>query len=247
MQKPYAAHEIAYQKIARDGISSWDQFLGSKTQIDPQVRRFLTDVCARPWAPKAGRVVEIGCGTGPILRWVCKRRFTGLGIDISKTAIAMATQQSKGLDIRFKRADACRLKTTEFGKFDMVIDGHCLHCITEPADRRALLRNVFRILRKAAIFVVMTMCAPVDKRLYSCVSKENGLIKHTIYMPLPQAGRYEGSRKIQDRAYLPVRAVPHWKIVLSEIKKAGFQIRMFQYDAPSDRNPFSSLSVAALK
>ena len=132
-KKPYEGHEVVYQRMKKKGILVWGQKGSGSTgkSCHPETNNFLKDVLSQPWAPKGGRVIELGCGTGPILRQVCKKGFSGVGIDVSKTAIAMAKDQSKGLDIKFRQADVCNLNTKSLGKFDLVIDGLCLHCITD--------------------------------------------------------------------------------------------------------------------
>jgi SAM-dependent methyltransferase len=183
MKKSYEGHEFVYRRMKKKGICSWNENQRIKP-IDADTKRFLTEVLAQPWCPKGGRVIELGCGTGPILRWICKRDFSGLGIDVSKTAIAMAKEQSKGLKLSFRRADICRTGVGRFGKFDLVIDGHCLHCIIRPKDRKAFFENSFKLLRKGGLFIVMTMCSPTDRKIFSNVYKEQKLINHTIYVPI---------------------------------------------------------------
>jgi SAM-dependent methyltransferase len=222
MKKPYERHEIVYKKMKEKGVRSWNENQRIKA-VDAETKRFLTDVLAQPWRPKGGRVIELGCGTGPILRWICKRGFSGLGIDVSKTAIAMAKEQSKGLNVRFKQADVCRSSVERVGKFDLAIDGHCLHCIIRHKDRKAFLENSFKLLRKGGLFVVMTMCSPADKRIFSKVC--------------------EGQKLID---YMAARKVPHWKSILSEIQKAGFKIKLLQYKEAFGQEPLGDLSVAAL-
>ncbi len=229
------------------GIRSWNenQRIKGKT-VDADTKRFLNDALAQPWTPKSGRVIELGCGTGPILRWICKRDFGGLGVDVSKTAIAMAKEQSKGLKIRFKRADICRGDVKIAGKFDLAVDGHCLHCIIRSKDRKAFFKNSFKLLKKGGIFIVMTMCSPADRRIFSNMCEGQKLINNTIYSPYDKAREYEGFITINGQDYMPARKVPHWKSILSEIQKAGFKIKLLQYNEASGQEPFGNLSVAAL-
>jgi len=87
VKKPYESHEIAYQKMRQLGIKQWGgKGSGTKGSFSYETKRFLKDVLSQPWAPKGGKAVEFGCGTGPIIRWICERGFSGLGLDISKTA-----------------------------------------------------------------------------------------------------------------------------------------------------------------
>ncbi|MGB8227411.1 MAG: class I SAM-dependent methyltransferase [Sedimentisphaerales bacterium] len=227
------------------GIRSWNENQRIKA-VNAETKRFLIDALAQPWAPKSGRVIELGCGTGPILRWICKRGFNGLGIDVCKTAIAMAKEQSKGLNVRFKWADVCRNGVERAGKFDLAIDGHCLHCIIRSEDRKAFFKNSFKLLRKGGLFIVMTMCSPADKKVYSNVCEGQKLINYTTYSPYDKAREYEGFITINGQDYMPARKVPHWKSILSEIQKVGFKIKLLQYNEASGQEPFGNLSVAAL-
>lgn len=248
MKKPYEGHEIIYKKMHKKGVQSWDKNQDTERKaIDPNTKRFLTDVLAQPWAKKNGRVIELGCGSGPILRWICKRGFSGLGIDVSKTAIAMAKEQSKGLDIGFKRADICRFGVEKIGKFDLAVDGHCLHCIIQPEDRKAFLKNSFKLLKKGGLLIVMTMCSPADRKVFSNVYEKQKLINHTIYAPFDKADTYEDFLAINGSDYMPTRKILHWKSILSEIKKAGFEIKLLRYNKASEQEPFGDLSVAAIK
>ena len=248
MKKPYEGHEIAYRRMRKEGILVWGQ-KGSGTtgkSCHPETNNFLKDVLSQPWAPKGGRAIELGCGTGPILRRVCKRGFSGLGIDVSKTAIAMAKEQSKGLDIRFLHGDVCNLNTRHLGKFDLVIDGLCLHCITETKDRRAYLDNVFKILKDDGLFVLLTMCGPMDKKRFYEVCKDHKIVKKVIYMPFKDKG-YGRLCKFNKKYYLPRRYVGHWKDILLEVRKAGFELKLIRYNADNRKDFCGTLTVGALK
>jgi SAM-dependent methyltransferase len=247
MKKPYEGHEFVYRRLKKKGLLSWNEGQRIKGKpIDAETKRFLTDALAQLWAPKSGRVIELGCGTGPILRWICKKGFNGLGIDVSKTAIAMAKEQSKGLNVKFKRADICCIDTSKIGKFDLVIDGKCLHCITSASGRKKFFKNSFGLLKKGGLFIVMTMCSPIDRKIFSNFHKEQKLINHIIYLPYDKAREYKDFLKLNGKDYIPTRKVPHWKSILSEICDAGFKIQMFRYSKAAGEDPCGDLSVAAL-
>ncbi len=246
MKKSYQGHEIQYQKMKNKDVLSWDEMIGHNKGITNDTKRFLMDVLAQPWAPKGGKVIELGCGTAPILRWLCKKKFEGLGVDVSKTAIKMAREQSKGFDIRFKRADVCNLSAEKSRTFDLAVDGHCLHCITQPEDRKRFLKNTFRLLKEGGLFIVMTMCAPVDRKMFSNLFQEQKLIDRIIYAPYDRATEYEGSRTFEGRDYIPTRYVGHCKSILTELRRARFHPRLIRYSHPVAQVPFSNLAVGAL-
>jgi len=214
--------------------------------VDRDTERFLTDLLAQPWAPKRGAAIELGCGTGPILRWLHRRGFTGLGVDVSATAISMARSQSRGLGLSFRRADVCAAAPGKPGTFDLAVDGHCLHCIIDPADRCAFLENARRLLRKNGLFVVLSMCAPANRRELARMFPGQRLIRRVVYVPSDRATGYEGHRIIDGRPSMPTRYLAHWRSILAEIKEAGFAVQLFRYNAPVPGDPSGDLGVAAL-
>ena len=215
----------------------------------PQVQHLLRGSYLRrivDLAPDDARILELGCGTGPILRWLNDRGFTGLGIDISETAVAMARDQSEGRRLRFRSADVCdpTLEGTE--SFDLVIDGHCLHCITTPLDRQALLRNAHRLLKPGGLFIVLTMCRPVNRVAFKRLFPGQFLRDGIIYVPSDGAGDYQGAHQIKGRQCLPTRYLGHWRAILTEIRRAEFTVQLFRYNGSTDDEPNGGLSVAAL-
>ncbi|MBC8481813.1 MAG: class I SAM-dependent methyltransferase [Planctomycetes bacterium] len=248
MKKPYDAHEIIYQRMKKKGISVWGQKGSGSTgkSCHPETNNFLKDVLSQPWVPKSGRVIELGCGTGPILRRVCKRGFSGVGIDVSRTAIAMAKEQSKGLDIKFRQGDVCNLNTKAIGKFDVVIDGLCLHCITDVRDRKAYLDNVLKILKDNGLFILNTMCGPMDRKRLSEACKGHKIIKKVVYVPF-EDDSYGSLSSFGGKSYLPTRYISHWKDILSEVRKAGFEVKLMRYKANNSKDFCGTLTVGALK
>jgi 2-polyprenyl-3-methyl-5-hydroxy-6-metoxy-1,4-benzoquinol methylase len=247
-KKPYEGHEIVYRTMKKKGILVWGQKGSGSTgkSCHPETNNFLKDVLSQPWAPKSGKVIELGCGTGPILRRVCKRGFSGVGIDISKTAIAMAKEQSKGLDIKFRQGDVCNLNAQKLGKYDLVLDGLCLHCITDIKDRKAYLVNVLKLLKEGGLFVLLTMCGPMDRKRFSESCKGHKIVKKVVYAPFEDKS-YERLARFNDKYYLPSRYIGHWKEILSELRRAGFELKLIRYNSNNHKDFCGTLTVGALK
>lgn len=248
MKKSYEGHEIVYRRMRKEGLLTWGQKDGGTTakSCHPESMSFLKDVLSQPWAPKGGRAIELGCGTGPILRWVCKRGFCGLGIDISKTAIAMAKEQSQGLDIVFRQGDVCHLNTHRLGTFDLAVDGHCFHCLTATKDRIAYLDNVFKMLKNGGLFVLLAMCGPMDKESFHAACKGHKIVKQVVYVPCEDK-RYENLTIFHGKSYLPTRYIGHWKDILGELNRAGFKMKLMRYNT-HNRNDFcGTLTVGVIK
>lgn len=248
MKKSYEGHELVYKKLREKGLSVWGQKGSGSTgkSSHPEINNFLKDVLLQPYAPKQGRILELGCGTGPILRRVCKKTFSGVGIDISKTAITMAKEQSKGLDIKFKQGDACNLNIKNLGKFDIVIDGLCLHCITDIKDRKAYFDNVYKLLKDGGLYILLTMCSPMDRKRFFKECKGQKIIKKVAYVPFENKDCWKLT-KFNGKYYLPTRYIGHWKDILSELKKAGLSPKLIRYNTHNDKDFCGTLMTGCLK
>jgi len=252
MKKPYEESEIEYREMQQKGVNSWfcrktGKIPKHHREIDGDTERFLTDVLAQPWAPSLGKAIELGCGTGPLLRWVCKRGFTGVGVDISQTAISMARVQSKNYFARFQIDDVCNPELQVRGSFDLSIDGHCLHCLTDRQDRKNYLSNAYRLLREGGVFVALSMCSPFDRRIFRRTFPKQKIINNIIYMPYNHAEEYCDTIELDGQKYLPTRYVGHWRNIMTEIRAAGFAIKLFRYNSSVPNDPSAYLAVAACK
>ncbi|MFA5554526.1 MAG: class I SAM-dependent methyltransferase [Phycisphaerae bacterium] len=248
-KKSYEAHEVIYKRMRKEGILTWGQksrLYKTVVSLRPEIRRFFKDIFSRSWAPKQGRVIEFGCGTAPLLRDICKKGFTGVGIDVSPTAIAMAKEQSKGLDIKFMLGDVCNLDKKKLGLFDIVLDGMCLHCITDMKDRKAYFNNVFKILKDDGVFILLTMSGPLNRKRFIELYADQKIINKVIYLPFDYKG-YKGSSTFNGKRYLPTRYMGHWKDILSELSHAGFKPQLIRYEANNREDVCGTLTVGALK
>jgi 2-polyprenyl-3-methyl-5-hydroxy-6-metoxy-1,4-benzoquinol methylase len=246
MKKPYEPHEDEYRRMEAAGTKSWFQ-RNRPWDIDPHDQHFLEDVFAQPWVPKKGHAIELGCGTGPLTRWLAKRGFKTTGVDVSETAIRMAREQSKSFTIDYRMADICTKDVRSFGKFGLCVDGRCFHGITSLKDRSAVLENVRHLLKPKGIFVLMSMCSPIERGSLARQYPDQRILRNVIYYPLKKTGAFSGTKKINGQQYLPMRFLGHWKFLLTELRKAGLRPLLVRFNHCLPQEPVSSLNVAAVK
>jgi len=139
----------------------WDVFYWLKrTPWDtgltpPEVR----DVAARRF-PKAGRALDIGCGTGTNVVYLAQRDFSVTGIDVSRRAIAVARRRAKeaGVTCDLRVGDVTRLPQALAAEpFDFALDIGCFHTLSAEGRRRyaaGLCRNVTR----GGIYLLYAFC-----------------------------------------------------------------------------------------
>jgi SAM-dependent methyltransferase len=94
----------------------------------------------------AGRVLDVGCGTGEHALLAASLGLDATGVDQSAQALAGAEAKARerGSSARFLRHDACRLG--ELGEmFDTVLDSGLFHIFTGPA-REQYVRSLAEVI-----------------------------------------------------------------------------------------------------
>jgi len=92
---------------------------------------------------KAGRALDIGCGTGTNVLYLAEKGFDVSGIDISKVAIRKAVaniSRERGLKCNFYLLDFTKTQAVSkaFSTFDILLDVGCFHSLsTRERDRYA--------------------------------------------------------------------------------------------------------------
>jgi 2-polyprenyl-3-methyl-5-hydroxy-6-metoxy-1,4-benzoquinol methylase len=160
MIRCYEGDERVFQQLRAAGKTSWDEQADPDASFDRFVMRpFLEESLAAIAEPLGGLcALEIGCGSGPICCYLAARGLAVRGIDVSPTALDMARQNAaqRGLNIRFDSADICSMPEQQ-QRYDLIIDGHCLHCLVWDEHRRAALSAIHRLLKPSGLFLIETM------------------------------------------------------------------------------------------
>jgi SAM-dependent methyltransferase len=188
MDTHYLRHDDVYRKLIKEeNAIGWDKTPAAYEKMERRLK-IIFDLCDMP---SRGRILELGCGAGNISLWLEKQGYEVTGIDISPTAIAWAT--SKCLDAggttRFFVDNVLDMRFAEDGYFDIVLDGHCLHCIIGD-DRRDFFSESSRVLKPGGRLLIDTMCGPViGNRLSGYDTKSQCTISDGIatrYFGLPE-------------------------------------------------------------
>lgn len=154
MHSDYSIYDSLYEDARKNGWSGW----GGEARIATgpvQVERILE----KPYMPQSGRVLELGCGEGHLCRLFAAHGYIVTGVDVSGKAIAWALEKvSDDAPITYVQGNLCQSGVLAGERFDLVIDGNCLHCILGE-DRPLFLRNVHRLLSEKGIFFVSSLCS----------------------------------------------------------------------------------------
>jgi SAM-dependent methyltransferase len=102
----------------------------------------------------AGRVLDVGCGTGEHTLLLASMGIDVLGIDPSATAIARARgkSQQRNIPARFEVGSGLALGQEGYGQFDGVLDSGVFHIFDD--DNRALyVENLAAAIRHGGLYV----------------------------------------------------------------------------------------------
>jgi cyclopropane fatty-acyl-phospholipid synthase-like methyltransferase len=159
----YLLHDAEYRRRRTRGLNGWDD--GDSLQETLERVDLFLDGLPLPPSPT---LIELGCGAGDISLHLAAKGFRVTGIDVAPYAVDWAREKAAALTIpaTFLVADLTRELDVIPPPADVVVDGHCLHCII-GADRGTFLQNAHRCLKPGGIFHVNTMCGdphpPWDK------------------------------------------------------------------------------------
>lgn len=114
----------------------------------PVIKSLVTD-----W--KQTRVLDVGCGVGPLSLYCAKKGAEVVGIDISKRAVAIATGAARhwGMKkVKFLQGDVTKMQKS-LGKFDLIV---CSEVVEHVKDDLALVKTMYSLLKPGAALLLAT-------------------------------------------------------------------------------------------
>jgi len=222
MRVDYSGYEKVYQRLRADG-SEWNTPEDLAETLSHLARFFDF-----PEVPRSGRALELGCGAGDLALWLADRGFETSGVDVSPTAINWAREKfaARGLSGNLRVASALDLSEFNDDFFDIVLDGHCFHCIIGD-DRKVFLSAAHRVLRPQGIFHVATMCGE-------------------IHDPEVRAA-FDPATRCIIRNGRAIRQVEMADDILRQIEGASFRVLRWEIDPPAKLQDQADLLVNATK
>jgi 2-polyprenyl-3-methyl-5-hydroxy-6-metoxy-1,4-benzoquinol methylase len=225
MSRSYLADEKTFQKLRAAGKASWDE------QSDPQasferfvMRPFLEESLAGMTGTLDGLcALEIGCGSGPISCFLAGKGMAVRGIDVSPTALEMARQHAaeRGLNVRFDLADICDMPGQP-DRYDLIVDGHCLHYFVLDEHRRSALAAIHRLLKPGGLFLIETMISHAGLVVAANYRIDD---RGVLSIKVDDPAGHEGVIASGSEWFAPYRRLLTSERVAMELGEAGFAIR----------------------
>ena len=104
---------------------------------------------------KAGRVLDVGCGTGENALFLAQNGFVATGVDVARQAVqeARAKAVERGVKVDFRIENALSLDFKN-GQFDNVIDSGLFHAFSD-ADRPTFAAEIARVLGRSGNYFML--------------------------------------------------------------------------------------------
>jgi SAM-dependent methyltransferase len=139
----------------------------------------IVDAVESGWFPKNQTVIDLGCGSGEICRWLGGQGFAVLGLDYSAAAIARARRLSPAYPnaLTFEIADLCREDLQLEPAFSL-IDRGCFHRIVKSL-RPVFAQNIAQTTVEGGHFLLIVGTFQ-DTRVvnHRAISSEQRLREH---------------------------------------------------------------------
>lgn len=155
MPVDYLTHDEMYKAARAKGWNGWG---GNERMAREHI--LLERLFSYNGVPKTGAALELGCGEGHYSRRLAEKEYEVTGLDVSQTAIDWAIEKITATKhkISFRVCDLSKPNVLGNQKFDLIVDGNCLHCIIGD-DRSVFLDNIYHALSESGIFFVSSLCS----------------------------------------------------------------------------------------
>jgi len=198
-------------------------------------------------APKAKRILELGCGTGMHAEYLARLGYTVHGVDMSKDMLVHAEERKSTLPpevakkLTFERGDARTVRT--FENYDVVISlFHVMSYQVTNNDLAAVFETAEKHLSTGGLFMfdfwygpAVLLCKPEVriKRLENqeiCITRlaepimhinENLVdVNYTVFIEVKKTGKVEQIQETHKMRYL---FLPELKFLIDKEKWAGIK------------------------
>ena len=224
MRTAYFAHDAEYQRRRAAGHAGWD----TPEQAADTIALFEEALTlGKLGIPGQGRqLMEFGCGAGNLLLHFANNGWQVAGVDISPFAINWAKEKLAAANITADLivADITHDLPRPSPTADVVLDGHCLHCLI-GTDRATFFSNARKILKPNGSLVIHTMCGDPPHSL----GKLTWDPTTRCHMYNDIATRYLGTPES----------------LTAEVITAGFHISFSKLTPARDSNDCDSLTIVA--
>ncbi len=182
---------------------------------------------------KSLRLLDAGCGSGLLLRFLHDRIRAGMsytGIEMLKSGVAQTLSRAEGLEVSCYQADLTLPLPVDGGKFDIVVAHFSLYTLVPSEKRLLALENLKAVMKEEGILIIVNPSVNYDARSIiehsiQLVRQSRGLlmsqIKKYLVYPLTRA---IGLRFIQKQLKSGKWQAYSRELFIQEIESVGFKV-----------------------
>jgi ubiquinone/menaquinone biosynthesis C-methylase UbiE len=133
---------------------------------------------------EGAKVLDLGSGTGKNSIFLAERGCDVIGMEISSTAIKIATERAQAAEVSCQFIQASIGEAFPFNDhtFDLIIDVVSSNSLTE-AERAKYIEEIKRVLKPGGYLFVKALCKDRDKNADKLMLKFPGTEQDTYIMP----------------------------------------------------------------
>jgi len=232
MKKYYDHYNDTYSKYTPDwfedsNTKAADRYLQENSQ---SLINYIESYCEQFQKSLYGlKILDLGCGFGGVSLYLSKKGAFVTGIDIASLAISgakeIAVRKMNCNEIDYRVDDICSSdKNHKYGDYDLIIDSHLLHCLTDDGDRKSYFDFVYNHLATEGLYLLESM-------VY------NAAIQTPIGFHMDD--HFILWQELEDKSELPVRKIVQSIDLENEIMQSGLTINYLYYHAELSFNVFS--------
>ena len=119
-------------------------------------------------------VLDLGCGNGKNLKYIVENYAkSGIGYDISETAIAAARELAENLKLEYEVRSIANIFPIRDSSVDLVLDVTSSNSLTN-AEREKFLSETSRVLKPGAYFFTRALCKDGDANAKNLIKQFPG-------------------------------------------------------------------------
>ena len=249
MKQKYFYHEhlADYAELKAKGLLSRGELYGNPDDFSEfSSKSFLIEILPRLDLKPDARILELGCGTGPVACFLAQLGYHVHGIDIIPDAIdkAKAIAAERCLDVHYEVLDVCKLPRGS-ESYQLIVDSFCSQGIVTDPDRIAMFSGIKSRLAKDGYFLMSCCVFEPDRedpetqivdsttgKVYTRFDQDalwdsDTEICYSLFHPdafRPSVGPkdYEGTICVNDTWYIHQRRYPTPENLRLELERHGF-------------------------
>lgn len=169
--------------------SAWEReyqdpkFLSLGTEPSQDIKDFVRYLRKQDFELSGTTVLDLGCGNGKNLPYLIERgAVSGIGYDISTTAIELAKKLCAGLPVIFEVRSMGDIYPLSDSSVDIAIDVMAAHALSK-SEFETYQRQVSRVVKSGGWLFVRTLALPGDKHAKFLIQNHPGNQPNSYILP----------------------------------------------------------------